>query len=594
MSHVCVCTSYSLHDLRFLQKWKQFNIVKLLSNQTATQDETLKAQLRIFGELTDITIPGSWQEVEIYKAKYKELAMLFDSLEEKVHRFEMQQPLVDILKDKYFEAEAMIQEYQGKGAIPKLRAPLRRSSQSKREGGGGQEMVDLSEFEGADATDGSAPAPGAAAGPCQRCPALEDRMGSLQTSIESLQGQVSELESNNKKLTSELQAAQTDASNARAAAAAAAASAAAASTGGATASTAASTEGGAKKKQKVSGGGNLTAAKSGGASKSKKADSQGKGKDKDKGKGKDDRQSIKQMNDVTAVAGVNIDDEQLMEFENDQGALDDDPAEAEAMFIEPAAVRRRIMRTAVRYGVSEVSDATTKFVSMMAEERIRSCVTQLIAISKHRTNLARESNLPVEVSSDSRKLLRLIAKLEKEVIERKEKEHRDHLIAMAKKKESTLRREKAGEDGKFSELKQVRQEEIKRQQQNVTNAALLAAVGSKSMFQFKAAKAPAAAAVGTPGTPGAAVTPAPASAAISAVSQPGGEDSHLGSTIVTRFKTREEQRKIALDDCIMFLEKEPQMCKSALLYKCYLRRGQELEPGAVPQDQRLPDKGRRK
>ncbi|KAH9539078.1 hypothetical protein CY35_15G040100 [Sphagnum magellanicum] len=177
-------------------------------------------------------------------------------------------------------------------------------------------------------------------------------------------------------------------------------------------------------------------------------------------------QSIDQLNDVTAVSGVNLreEEEQLLAGPKEESRTTAAmrkfvQEEEERLFLEKGPLRTKAQAIAAKCGIKSVSEDVERCLSMCVEERLRSMLYKLIKLSKQRCDLEKDMH-KVVVTSDPRRQVLLMKKRSKEASEKK----------------------LAEENERLRKLNEAQQEEEDKMRANAANVAARAAVGADDML----------------------------------------------------------------------------------------------------------------
>ncbi|CAM6016894.1 unnamed protein product [Sphagnum balticum] len=328
-------------------------------------------------------------------------------------------------------------------------------------------------------------------------------------------------------------------------------------------------------------------------------------------------QSIDQLNDVTAVSGVNLreEEEQLLAGPKEESRTTAAmrkfvQEEEERLFLEKGPLRTKAQAIAAKCGIKSVSEDVERCLSMCVEERLRSMLYKLIKLSKQRCDLEKDMH-KVVVTSDPRRQVLLMKKRSKEASEKKLAEENERLRKLNEKKDKGPLADAENEDLR-AKVQKAQQEEEDKMRANAANVAARAAVGADDMltkWQLLAAEGLAKRQGGGattneatrartvdetsvsreqnrqqdeggirsgsgPGRPGTEQEGgAPAVAAIPGRAPGSGLGIHRTSSLRQpgTVQAGRPQRSIMVKDVIAFLEREPQMSKSKLLYRLYER-----------------------
>ncbi|CAM6094531.1 unnamed protein product [Calypogeia fissa] len=338
---------------------------------------------------------------------------------------------------------------------------------------------------------------------------------------------------------------------------------------------------------------------------------------KQKVSGAEPDQSIDQLNDVTAVSGVNLkeEEEQLLVGPKEESRTTEAmrkivQEEEERLFLERGPLRAKVAAIAKRCGVKSVSEDVGRCLSMSVEERLRSMLYRLIKLSKQRCDVDKERH-KVIVTSDVRRQILLMKRRAKEMLDKKMAEESERLRKLNEKKDKGSLPEVEREELK-AKAQKAQQEEEDRLKANAANVAARAAVGADDMllkWQMMAAQGRQKRQGGDAGAAedgaankggssaegvsashadkklenGDSATAGPGNAEIdsqgpsaSATGRPPGPGPGVTPRLLSGrrmvlSKFGRGERAITIKDVIAFLETEPQMSKSTLLYRLYER-----------------------
>eukprot|EP01018_Ginkgo_biloba_P028575 Gb_41115 [translate_table: standard] len=307
-------------------------------------------------------------------------------------------------------------------------------------------------------------------------------------------------------------------------------------------------------------------------------------------------QSIDQLNDVTAVSGVNLreEEEQLL-----AGPKEDSRAteamrrvvqeEEERLILQKGPLHNKIAGIMAKCGIKNASSDVERCLSMCVEERLRTMLSNLIRLSKQRVDLEK-SNHRVTFTSDVRRQILLINKKAKEDWEKKQAEEAEKLRKLNEAENN------GGVDGEKDEARakaqRAQKEEEDKLRANAANVAARAAVGGDdvlSKWQLMAEQArqkrEGASDVATNTTSNREANRRATAGGLksaSATDHQEGDNKGLNTatTGILRNMGRnlgqpsqtKPVRTISLKDVIALLEREPQMSKSTLLYRLFERR----------------------
>lgn len=319
-------------------------------------------------------------------------------------------------------------------------------------------------------------------------------------------------------------------------------------------------------------------------------------------------QSIDQLNDVTAVSGVNLreEEEQLLagpkeESRTTQAMRKFAQEEEGRLFLEKVPLHTKVTGIAAKHGVSIVSEEVDQCLSMSTEELLRSMLYKLVKLSNQRGDEEREMHKTV-VTKDIQRRISQIRKRAKEQQEKKQAIESERIRKLNEEKEKSTLNESAKEDVRTKEKKAQMDEEVK-QRANAANVAARAAAGVNDMlikWQMMAEKGRQK----REGDSGASDAAADVNVGTNIASSGGrttdkkhgsGDVKAGGRTTVERPTTGaifrkspglttsrgpvhqlsvtnkpvKSTRTISVKDVIAYLETEPKVAKSTLLYRLY-------------------------
>lgn len=303
-------------------------------------------------------------------------------------------------------------------------------------------------------------------------------------------------------------------------------------------------------------------------------------------------QSIEHLNDVTAVSGVNLreEEEQLFSGSKDDSRVSEASRRAvqeeeDRLILQKTPLQKKLAEIMTKCGLKNLSNDVERCLSLCVEERLRALISSLIRVSKQRVDSERSRHNTV-VTSDVRE--QILA------INRKAKEEWEKKLAEAEK----LRRnndpnnstgvdgEKDKDEGR-GKLVKANKEEDDKMRTTAANVAARAAVGGDDMLSKWQLMAQAARQKrdGGPETASISQTSKDANSkplATSAgnakdvraagkkdyptgVAASGGPRQFGRSQVSTPPPT--VARNISVKDVIAVLEREPQMAKSTVIYR---------------------------
>ncbi|XP_024374336.1 uncharacterized protein [Physcomitrium patens] len=334
---------------------------------------------------------------------------------------------------------------------------------------------------------------------------------------------------------------------------------------------------------------------------------------KQKTQGAEADQSIDQLNDVTAVSGVNLreEEEQLLAGPKEESRTTEAmrkfvQEEEERLFLERGPLRAKAQAIAAKCGLRSVSEDVERCISMAAEERVRSMLYKLIKYSKQRCDVEKDAHSTV-VTSDPRRQVLLMKKRAKEAMEKKLADENERLRKLNEKKDKGALADGDNEDLRLKAQK-AQQEEDDKMRAKAANVAARAAVGATDMlskWQMMAAQGLAKrqggdtanesartgggeetsgsreqerrqenGEVGKASGSGRVDNDGDGSSGAAVAGRPTGPGSGTGRGGAVRrigAPGGRQPRSISMKDVIALLEREPQMSKSTFLYRLYER-----------------------
>ncbi|CAK8568354.1 unnamed protein product [Lathyrus sativus] len=304
-------------------------------------------------------------------------------------------------------------------------------------------------------------------------------------------------------------------------------------------------------------------------------------------------QSIEQLNDVTAVSGVDLreEEEQLFSGSKEDSRVSEASRrvvqeEEESLILLKAPLQRKLIEIMTECGLKGIGNDVEKCLSLCVEERMRGVISNIIRMSKQRVDIEKTRHRTV-VTSDVRQQIMAMNRKAREEWEKKQAE----VDKLRKLNDvdggSGVDGDK--DDGRNKATK-VNKEVDDKMRTNAANVAARAAVGGDDMlskWQLMAEQARQKREGGTDTASGSQPTKdvsrksspssgrstkdnqererkGPNSLGNSASGRKFGKNHSPGSQ--TRIA-----RSISVKDVIAVLEREPQMSKSSLLYRLHER-----------------------
>ncbi|KAJ6805204.1 transcription initiation factor TFIID subunit 4b-like isoform X1 [Iris pallida] len=299
-------------------------------------------------------------------------------------------------------------------------------------------------------------------------------------------------------------------------------------------------------------------------------------------------QSIEQLNDVTAVSGVNIreEEEQLLSAPKEDSRASEATRrvvkeEEEKLILQKGPLQKKLVNIMSNCGLKAISSDVERCLSLCVEERLHGLISSLIRISKQRVDVEKARHRFVITSDVGRQIFAMNRKA-KEEWDKKQAEEADKLRKLNETEENTG--SDADKDNR-SKNNKANKEEDDKMRTTAANVAARAAVGGDDMlskWQLMAEQARQK----REGLDGA------------SSSEPAKSTSHKPPPSLKR-SLREQQetdkrgpsssegnrkfgrraaamsqppkvaRNISTKDVIAVLEREPQMLRSTLIYRLY-------------------------
>ncbi|KAL6652646.1 hypothetical protein ACP70R_011571 [Stipagrostis hirtigluma subsp. patula] len=311
---------------------------------------------------------------------------------------------------------------------------------------------------------------------------------------------------------------------------------------------------------------------------------------KQKTSGAFQEQSIDQLNDVTAVSGVNLreEEEQLLSAPKEeslasQAARRIAQEEEENLFLRKGPLLRKLAGIILKYDLKNIGGDVEHCLSMCVEERLRRFISTLIRVSKQRIDTEKTGHRLVITSDVGRQILLMNQKAKEEWDKKQAQESDKNKKQTEVDGSAGAELEKEKEESRPKNAKPNKEEDDK-MRTTAANVAARQAVGGSDMlskWQLMAEQARQkregldVAAASQSGRASAARPPKPGKGP--GEHQDGSKRSHSaafgtgGMKRPGRAPFSGPQRTISVKDVICVLEREPQMTKSGLIYRLYER-----------------------
>ncbi|OMO70727.1 Transcription initiation factor TFIID component TAF4 [Corchorus olitorius] len=304
-------------------------------------------------------------------------------------------------------------------------------------------------------------------------------------------------------------------------------------------------------------------------------------------------QSIEQLNDVTAVSGVNLreEEEQLFSGPKDDSRVSEASRrvvqeEEERLLLQKTPLQKKLAEIMAKTGLKNISNDVERCLSLCVEERMRGLICNLIRLSKQRVDVEKSRHRTV-ITSDVRHQIMMMNRKAREEWEKKQAEEEKLRKLNEPEPEIAVDGDKEKDD-KAKPVK-VNKEEDDKMRTTAANVAARAAVGGDDMlskWQLMAEQARQKREGGTgdgasgsqagkdvnhrpPSTSGKYTKDNQESERRGPLSPlTSGASRRFGKNQAATHQTR-VARTVSVKDVIAVLEREPQMSKSTLVYRLY-------------------------
>ncbi|NXX87697.1 TAF4B factor, partial [Centropus bengalensis] len=138
------------------------------------------------------------------------------------------------------------------------------------------------------------------------------------------------------------------------------------------------------------------------------------------------------INDVTSMAGVNLDEENSCVLATNSELIGTVIRScADEPFLSSEALQKKILNIGKRHDIMELNSDVVNLISHATQERLRGLLEKLTVIAQHRVS-THKGNDSYVVSSDTRAQLKFLEKLDQLEKRRKDEEEREMLLRAAK------------------------------------------------------------------------------------------------------------------------------------------------------------------
>ncbi|CAL0332753.1 unnamed protein product [Lupinus luteus] len=301
-------------------------------------------------------------------------------------------------------------------------------------------------------------------------------------------------------------------------------------------------------------------------------------------------QSIEQLNDVTAVSGVDLreEEEQLFSGPKEDSRVSEASRRAvqeeeEKLIFQRTQLNKKLVEILVKYGLKGIGNDVERCLSQCVEERMRGLISNLIRLSKQRVDFEKTRHRTV-VTSDVRQQITIVNRKLREEWEKKQAE--EEKLRKINDVENTTGVDGDKDEGRTKSTK-VNKEEDEKMRTNAANVAARAAVGGDDMlskWQLMAEQARQKREGGTDLSSGSQTAKdmnRKSSSAFRRSMNDNQEGDKKGPTTTSSGAARKHgkshalasqtrvARSISVKDVIGVLEREPQMSKSPLIHRLY-------------------------
>uniref|UniRef100_A0A5B7ABZ1 Putative TBP-associated factor 4 isoform 1 n=1 Tax=Davidia involucrata TaxID=16924 RepID=A0A5B7ABZ1_DAVIN len=302
-------------------------------------------------------------------------------------------------------------------------------------------------------------------------------------------------------------------------------------------------------------------------------------------------QSIEQLNDVTAVSGVNIreEEEQLFSGPKEDSQVSEVSRrvvqeEEERLILQKLPLQKKLAEIMAKCGVKSISNDVEQCLSLCVEERMRGLISNLIRLSKQRVDIEKPRHQTL-ITSDVRQQIVIMNRKAWEEREKKQAEA-EKLQKLNEPVGTGVDGDKEKDEGRVKSLKANKEEDDK-MRTTAANVAARAAVGGDDMlskWQLMAEQARQKREGGIDAASGsqlgndASCKPLSTSGRNAKDNQEAEKRGHsaaiatsgriFGRNQVALPQTR-VAHSISIKDVISVFEREPQMSKSTLIYRLY-------------------------
>ncbi|XP_019374443.1 PREDICTED: transcription initiation factor TFIID subunit 4B [Gavialis gangeticus] len=251
------------------------------------------------------------------------------------------------------------------------------------------------------------------------------------------------------------------------------------------------------------------------------------------------------INDVTSMAGVNLNEENACILATNSDLVGTVIRScADNPFLSSEVLQKKILNIGKRHDIMELNSDVVNLISHATQERLRGLLEKLTVIAQHRVTNHKENSKYI-VTSDTRAQLRFLEKLDHMEKQRKDEEEREMLLRAAKSRSNKEDPEQLRLKQKAKEMQQL---ELAQMQQREANLTALAAIGPRKKRPLDSNIA-------------------------SGLEGLNGNGTALGSSgfSLTKQLLRPRITRVCLRDLIFCMEQEREMKHSLVLYRAFLK-----------------------
>ncbi|GLG98812.1 Transcription initiation factor TFIID subunit 4 [Gryllus bimaculatus] len=252
------------------------------------------------------------------------------------------------------------------------------------------------------------------------------------------------------------------------------------------------------------------------------------------------------INDVAAMGGVNLAEETQRILGSTEFVGTQIRSCKDEIFLHTLPLQHRIRQIVARHGLDEPSPEVSALISHACQERIKNLLEKLAVIAEHRIDVIKLDSR-YEVTQDVKGQLKFLEELDRVERKRHEEHERELLLRAAKSRSKSEVPEQAKLKAKAKEMLRAEMEELRQQEANLT---ALQAIGPRKKPKLE---------VGSGGT----------NSGQTGLGNPIGLGSSVGGRTMVPIRPR--LKRVNIRDLLFLLEQEKETCRSALLYRAYLK-----------------------